>query len=88
MLRRDDQNAKEEVGIQGFDFEITFSVRPGALAAIRIAGGSYISGAEARPGRINENGSVLDGLAVRIDDFACEVWLIGRRGGYEQQACR
>jgi hypothetical protein len=36
----DHEDPEQQIGIYGFDLEITLSIRLGALAAIRTAGGS------------------------------------------------
>ena len=57
--RRGDQYPKQQPGIERFDFEGSVSTRPGALAAIRVAGGSDGPEAHLRTGRVDKDGRSL-----------------------------
>ena len=46
--------AEQEVGTQRLDLEVSLSIRHGALAAIRIAGGSGVAPAHARSCSVNQ----------------------------------
>ena len=61
MTGRNDQHPEEQRGIKLIDFKLSLSVRPGALAAIRIARRSYITRPDPWPSRVDENRCIGDG---------------------------
>ena len=77
ITRSDDQDAKEQGRIERFNFELAFGVRPDALAAIRIAGGSYISRTDARPGGVDENAGIGNGLIFYAENRPGQIGRVG-----------
>lgn len=64
IARRDDEHAEQERWIQGLDFEFTLGARPGALAAIRITGGSEKADTQSRTRSVDKSRRAGDRLAV------------------------
>ncbi len=70
---RTDHHREQEIGTQRFDLEVSLSIRRGALAAIRIAAGSGVTTAYARPGGVNEYSGAGDGVTLCTQDAADQV---------------
>jgi len=68
MAGRNDQHSEKQLGIEFLNFECSMGVRPGALAAIRIARRSYKTRSDAWPGGIDENCCIRDRPPRLSDD--------------------
>ena len=64
VFRSGNQQAERERGIQRLDSELSLSTRPGALAAIRVAGGSERADAYLRASGVDEDAGSLERSAL------------------------
>lgn len=80
MAGRNNQQPEEQRWIKRLDFEASISTRPGALAAVRVAGGSERADAHLRSRCVNEDRGVCQSLTGISQNSSCQVGALGTEG--------
>ena len=83
IVRRDDQDAEQQLGIERPYLEASVGARPGALAAIRIARRSKRADTNLWPGRVDEDRGIRERSPGIRQDGPGEIG-IGRSQGRER----